>query len=130
MVMALGLENPKALIYVTHKMQINSWTFHGPVFPLHVWFPVPTAKYSCHIPFLSNSPSVIKGHLGMILFLNLAFGGITCSRSVYIYVYKLLGPEQSKTNGPPSTSSSCSFANCLLTPCHSYSPQTPSQYHI
>lgn len=38
MVMALGLDTPEALIYVTHKMQINSWAFRGSVFTLCVWF--------------------------------------------------------------------------------------------
>lgn len=45
--------------------------------------------------------------------------------SVYIYVYKLLGPKQSKTNRPPCISPGCCFTNCLLTPCHLLLPPKP-----
>lgn len=46
--------------------------------------------------------------------------------SVYIYVYKLLGPERSKTNRPPCISPCCSFAKLFTHPLSpSYFPRNP-----
>lgn len=75
MVMALGLEISKALIYVTHKMQINSQTFHGPLFLFTFGSSCPPLSTHVTCPFHQTYPhSVIKG-LGSISFLNLALWG-------------------------------------------------------
>lgn len=57
-------------------------------------FPCPLLSTRVICPFHQTHPhSVIKGHLGIISFLNLAFWGDQLfPLSVYIYVYKLLGP--------------------------------------
>lgn len=117
MVMALGLEISKALIYITHEMQINSWTVRGPV--LASSFGFLSLLLSTHViyPFHQTLPySVICGHFGLILFLNHEFGDYMSQLAVYIYVYKLSGPELSKTNWSSCCFPGCSPSDCLLTP--------------
>ena len=50
-------------------------------------FPCPLLSTDVICPFHQTHPhTVIKGHLGIISFLNLAFGGISCSRSLFIFM--------------------------------------------
>lgn len=80
---------------------------------------------STHVicPFHQTHPhSVITGHLGLISFLNLAFWGISCSHSLFIFMsINCLAPSNPKQTA--CVSLSCFFANCLLTLSPSYPPK-------
>lgn len=102
MVMDLGLDLSKALIYVTHKMLINSWPFHGSFYSVF-GFPCPLLSNAVICPFHQIYPhSVIKGHLGIISVHNLAFGGISCSCSLFIFLSENYWAQsnQKQTDGP------------------------------
>ncbi len=67
-------------------------------------FPCPLLSTHVICPFHQTHPhSVIKGHLGIISFLNLAFGGISCSRSLFIFMsVNCWAPSNPKQTGRPA----------------------------
>lgn len=67
-------------------------------------FPCPLLSTHVICPFHQTHPhSVIKGHLGIISFLNLAFGGISCSRSLFIFMsINCWAPSNPKQTGRPA----------------------------
>lgn len=82
----MTLELSEALIYVTHKMQISSGSLAQ--FSLCLFgFQCPLLSNPVTCPFHQTYPhSVIKGRLGIISFLNLAFRRISCSCSMFIFM--------------------------------------------
>lgn len=128
MVMALKLEISKALT----KLTKSKWTV-GPSmaqFSLALFgFPALLLSTLVICPFHQTFPhSVIKGHLGIISFLNLAFGGISCSRSLFIFMsINCWAPSNPKQTGRPAFPLVALLQTVYSPPSPSYFP--PNQFH-
>lgn len=98
----MTLELSEALIYVIHKMQISSGSLAQ--FSLCLsGFQCPLLSNHVTCPFHQTYPhSVIKGRLGIISFLNLAFRRISCSCSMFIFMaINSHAPSNQKQTGRP-----------------------------
>lgn len=133
MVMAPKLEISKHSFTSLTK---SKWTV-GPSMSqfLLALFGFPALLLSAHVicPFHQTFPhSVIKGHLGIISFLNLAFGGISCSRSLFIFMsINCWAPSNPKQTGRPAFPLVALLQTVYSPPVALLLPPKPlSQHHV
>ena len=89
-------------------------------------FPHPLLSNHVICPFHQSYPhSVIRGHLGIISFLNLAFGGISCSCSLFIFMsincWALSNPKQTTRSAFPLVA----LLQTVYSPCDPLTPPKP-----